>query len=99
MSSDSILVLNGKEEKDIAMLIKISRKAICADRADTNAYHCSLFKQYFMFVIFNQMTSGLFRFIAALGRNMIIASTFGSFSLLTLNALGGMILSRGIFCG
>ncbi|KAJ6428300.1 hypothetical protein OIU84_023678 [Salix udensis] len=40
------------------------------------------------------MASALFRFIAAAGRNMIVANTFGSFALLTLFALGGFILSR-----
>ncbi|XP_020209924.2 ABC transporter G family member 40-like [Cajanus cajan] len=40
------------------------------------------------------MASGLFRAIAALGRNMIVANTFGSFAVLTLLALGGFILSK-----
>ena len=42
------------------------------------------------------MASALFRFIAALGRNMIVANTFGSFALLILLVLGGFILSRGM---
>lgn len=41
------------------------------------------------------MASGLFRTIAALGRNMIVANTFGSFALLILLTLGGFILSKG----
>jgi hypothetical protein len=41
------------------------------------------------------MASALFRFIAALGRNMIVANTFGSFALLLLFTLGGFILSKG----
>ncbi|XP_050231595.1 pleiotropic drug resistance protein 1-like [Mercurialis annua] len=53
-----------------------------------------LFKQYLVLVLVGQMASGLFRFIAAGGRNMIIANTFGSFALLLLFALGGFILSR-----
>ncbi|KAJ7962916.1 Pleiotropic drug resistance ABC transporter [Quillaja saponaria] len=53
-----------------------------------------LFKQYFVLILVNQTASGLFRFIAALGRNMIVANTFGSFSLLLLFALGGFILSK-----
>ncbi|XP_048139356.1 pleiotropic drug resistance protein 1-like [Rhodamnia argentea] len=53
-----------------------------------------LFKQYLLLVVVNQTASGLFRLIAALGRNLIIASTFGSFALLTLFALGGVVLSR-----
>ncbi|XP_030545028.1 pleiotropic drug resistance protein 1-like [Rhodamnia argentea] len=53
-----------------------------------------LFKQYLLLVFVNQMASGLFRLIAALGRNMIVANTFGSFALLALFALGGVVLSR-----
>ncbi|KAI3789672.1 hypothetical protein L2E82_02474 [Cichorium intybus] len=52
------------------------------------------FKQYLLLLLVNQMASGLFRFIAAMGRNMIVASTFGSFALLILFALGGFVLSR-----
>jgi ABC-type multidrug transport system permease subunit len=55
-----------------------------------------LFKQYLLLLLINQMASALFRFIAAAGRNMIVANTFGSFALLALFALGGFILSRGI---
>ena len=43
------------------------------------------------------MASGLFRFIAALGRNMTVANTFGSFGLLVVIVLGGFVLSRGNF--
>ncbi|KAJ9692524.1 hypothetical protein PVL29_011532 [Vitis rotundifolia] len=53
-----------------------------------------LFKQYLLLVLVNQTASALFRFIAAAGRNMIVANTFGSFSLLLLFALGGFVLSR-----
>lgn len=49
-----------------------------------------------LLVLLNQMASGLFRLIGAVGRNMIIANTFGSFALLLLFALGGVVLSRGI---
>ncbi|KAK7325201.1 hypothetical protein VNO77_29359 [Canavalia gladiata] len=52
------------------------------------------FKQYLVLLFISQMASGLFRAIAALGRNMIVANTFGSFAVLTLLALGGFILSR-----
>ncbi|KAI3716297.1 hypothetical protein L6452_23534 [Arctium lappa] len=52
------------------------------------------FRQYLLLLLVNQMASGLFRFIAAVGRNMIVASTFGSFALLILFALGGFVLSR-----
>ena len=47
----------------------------------------------------SQMASGLCRFIAAAGRNMITASTYGAFAFLALFALGGFVLSRGIYIG
>ncbi|KAF8016621.1 hypothetical protein BT93_H1981 [Corymbia citriodora subsp. variegata] len=53
-----------------------------------------LFKQYLLLVAINQMASGLFRLIAALGRNLIVANTFGLSVLLALFALGGFVLSR-----
>ncbi|PIA65378.1 hypothetical protein AQUCO_00100686v1 [Aquilegia coerulea] len=53
-----------------------------------------LFRQYLLLLFINQVASGLFRFIAALGRNMIVANTFGSFALLVMLALGGFVLSR-----
>ncbi|XP_022721376.1 pleiotropic drug resistance protein 1-like isoform X2 [Durio zibethinus] len=53
-----------------------------------------LFRQYLVLILVNQMASGLFRFIAASGRNMIVANTFGPFALLVLFALGGFVLSR-----
>ncbi|XP_039117422.1 ABC transporter G family member 35-like isoform X1 [Dioscorea cayenensis subsp. rotundata] len=53
-----------------------------------------LFKQYLLLLCVQQMASALFRFIAALGRNMIVANTFGSFALLVLMVLGGFIISR-----
>ncbi|CAN1121694.1 ABC transporter G family member 40 [Linum perenne] len=53
-----------------------------------------LMRMYILLVAINQMASSLFRFIAATGRNMIVANTFGSFVLLLLFALSGFILSR-----
>ncbi|KAM4100339.1 hypothetical protein ACB094_05G060600 [Castanea mollissima] len=52
------------------------------------------FRTYLLLVLINQMASGLFRFIAATGRTMVVASTFGSFALLLLFALGGFVLSK-----
>ncbi|KAJ6373081.1 hypothetical protein OIU76_027422 [Salix suchowensis] len=52
------------------------------------------FKQYLIFVLTNQMSSGLFRMTGALGRNIIVANTFGSFALLAVLVMGGFILSR-----
>ncbi|XP_010254256.1 PREDICTED: pleiotropic drug resistance protein 1-like [Nelumbo nucifera] len=53
-----------------------------------------LFRQYFLLLLVNQVASALFRFIGSVGRNMIVANTFGSFSLLAVLVLGGFILSR-----
>lgn len=55
-----------------------------------------LFKQYLLLFLVNQMASGLFRLIAALGRNMIVSNTFGSFVMLVYMSLGGFIISRGM---
>ncbi|KAL2332424.1 hypothetical protein Fmac_020005 [Flemingia macrophylla] len=52
------------------------------------------FKQFFLLLLVSQMASGLFRAIGGLCRNMIVAGTFGSFSLLALIALGGFVLSK-----
>ncbi|XP_044485865.1 pleiotropic drug resistance protein 1-like [Mangifera indica] len=52
------------------------------------------FKHYLVLLLINQMSSGMFRTIAAMGRDMIVANTFGSFALLLLFALSGFILSR-----
>ncbi|RDX74835.1 Pleiotropic drug resistance protein 1 [Mucuna pruriens] len=52
------------------------------------------FKHFLVLLLINQMASALFRAIAALGRNMIVANTFGSFAVLTLLSLGGFILSK-----
>nr|CAD1823917.1 unnamed protein product [Ananas comosus var. bracteatus] len=40
------------------------------------------------------MASSLFRFIGGLGRDMVVANTFGSCALLIVMVLGGFILSR-----
>ncbi|RWR83055.1 ABC transporter G family member 36 [Cinnamomum micranthum f. kanehirae] len=53
-----------------------------------------MFKQFLLLLSVSQMASGLFQFMAALGRNMIVANTFGSFALLAIMTRGGFILSR-----
>ncbi|KAK1264631.1 Pleiotropic drug resistance protein TUR2 [Acorus gramineus] len=52
------------------------------------------FRQYLILVLVSQMSSALFRFLGSVGRNMVIASTFGSFAQLVLMVLGGFVLSR-----
>ncbi|KAI9122006.1 hypothetical protein K1719_006695 [Acacia pycnantha] len=53
-----------------------------------------LFRQFLILTLVNQMASGLFRLIAAVGRDMTVALTLGSFSLAILFAMGGFVLSK-----
>ncbi|XP_078428059.1 ABC transporter G family member 39-like isoform X2 [Wolffia australiana] len=53
-----------------------------------------MFRHYVLLVLLSQMAFALFRLIAALGRNMVIASTFGNMAQLVLVVLGGFIISR-----
>ena len=53
------------------------------------------FKHYVLLVLVSQMASGLFRVLAAVGREMVVADTFGSFAQLVLLILGGFLISRG----
>lgn len=52
------------------------------------------FCQLLAFFCVHQMGLSLFRFIAALGRTMVVASTFGTFVLLLVFLLGGFIIAR-----
>ncbi|XP_009343426.2 pleiotropic drug resistance protein 1 [Pyrus x bretschneideri] len=52
------------------------------------------FRQYVLLLLVNQMASALFRFLAAVCRNLVVANTLGSFALLILFTLGGFVLSR-----
>lgn len=52
------------------------------------------FKYMFLLFAMHQMALGLFRMMAALARDMIIANTFGSASLLVLFLLGGFIIPK-----
>ncbi|KAI0515912.1 hypothetical protein KFK09_008582 [Dendrobium nobile] len=52
------------------------------------------FKHYLLLVLISQMASGLFRLLAALGREMVVADTFGSFAQIVLLILGGFLISR-----
>ncbi|XP_057415987.1 ABC transporter G family member 32 isoform X2 [Lotus japonicus] len=51
-------------------------------------------RQFLLYFFLHQMSIGLFRLIGSLGRNMIVANTFGSFAMLVVMALGGYIISR-----
>ncbi|KAL5135187.1 Pleiotropic drug resistance protein 1 [Glycine soja] len=52
------------------------------------------FRQYLVLVLLNQMASALFRFISAVGREMTVALTLGSFILASLVAMSGFVLSK-----
>ncbi|XAR69336.1 Iron-chelate-transporting ATPase [Bertholletia excelsa] len=52
------------------------------------------FRQFVIYFFLHQMSIALFRVMASLGRNLIVANTFGSFAMLVVMALGGFILSR-----
>ncbi|XP_051148620.1 ABC transporter G family member 32 [Andrographis paniculata] len=51
-------------------------------------------RQFLLFFFLHQTSLSLFRLIGSLGRNMIVANTFGSFAMLIVMALGGYIISR-----
>nr|KJB54139.1 hypothetical protein B456_009G022400 [Gossypium raimondii] len=51
-------------------------------------------RQFLLYFCLHQMSIALFRVIGSLGRNMIVANTFGSFAMLVVMALGGYIISR-----
>ncbi|XP_027083196.2 ABC transporter G family member 32 isoform X1 [Coffea arabica] len=51
-------------------------------------------QQFLLYFCMHQMSIALFRVMASLGRNLVVANTFGSFAMLVVMALGGFILSR-----
>ncbi|KAF5193457.1 Pleiotropic drug resistance abc transporter [Thalictrum thalictroides] len=53
-----------------------------------------MLKHFLILLLTGQMASGLFRLVAAVSRDMVIANTFGSFVLLVVMALGGFVMSR-----
>ncbi|XP_027181577.1 pleiotropic drug resistance protein 1-like isoform X1 [Coffea eugenioides] len=52
------------------------------------------FRHFFLLVCINQMASALFRCMAAIGRNIIVANTAGTCALVTVLVLGGFVLSK-----
>ncbi|CAI8614404.1 unnamed protein product [Vicia faba] len=52
------------------------------------------FRQYLVLVLVHQMASGLFKLLAAVGRDMTVALTFGSFTTAILFCMSGFILSK-----
>ncbi|KAK7320707.1 hypothetical protein VNO77_30426 [Canavalia gladiata] len=52
------------------------------------------FKQFLVLLCVSQMASALFRLMAALGRDIVVANTVGIFALLAVTVLGGFVISR-----
>ncbi|KAG9149461.1 hypothetical protein Leryth_022202 [Lithospermum erythrorhizon] len=52
------------------------------------------FRQFLLYFFLHQMSIALFRLMGSLGRNMIVANTFGSFAMLIVMLLGGYVISR-----
>ncbi|KAI5057342.1 hypothetical protein GOP47_0027357 [Adiantum capillus-veneris] len=52
------------------------------------------FSQLFLYFCLSQMALGLFRLIGALGRSMIIASSYGISFLMIIFVLGGFVISK-----
>lgn len=44
----------------------------------------------------HQMALGLFRMMASLARDMVIANTFGSAAILVVFLLGGFVIPKGL---
>ncbi|EFJ13281.1 ATP-binding cassette transporter [Selaginella moellendorffii] len=52
------------------------------------------FRQFLLLFTLHNMAMSGFRFMASLGRTMLVANTFGSFSLVLVFTLGGFVISR-----
>lgn len=71
-------------------IISIDKWRLCI-----NVWECRFLRQFLLYFFLHQMSISLFRLMGSLGRNMIVANTFGSFAMLIVMALGGYIISRG----
>ncbi|KAK7321500.1 hypothetical protein VNO77_32212 [Canavalia gladiata] len=54
------------------------------------------FRYLFLLFVMHQMALGLFRLMAAIARDMVLANTFGSAALLIVFLLGGFIVPKGM---
>ncbi|KAL2317497.1 hypothetical protein Fmac_031373 [Flemingia macrophylla] len=54
------------------------------------------FRYMLILFVMHQMALGLFRMMAAIARDMVLASTYGSASLLIIFLLGGFIIPKGM---
>ncbi|CAI5480135.1 unnamed protein product [Closterium sp. Yama58-4] len=52
------------------------------------------FMQMFLYFLIHQVSISLFRLIGALGRNMVVSATFGSFADILLVLMGGFVIAK-----
>ncbi|WCJ20350.1 ABC transporter G family member 39 [Euphorbia peplus] len=74
---------------EVAMWVSMAYYVIGFDPSFTR-----FLKQLLLLLCTSQMASGLFRLVAVTGRNVVVASTFGSFALLIVVVMGGFVISR-----
>jgi len=53
------------------------------------------FRQFLALFGIHQMALSLFRFVAAVGRTLVVANSLGTLTLLVLFVLGGFIVAKG----
>ena len=49
----------------------------------------------FLFFLLHMTCNSLFRLIGSIGRNKVVASTFGGFAMILLFLLSGFVLAKG----
>ncbi|KAL9320039.1 hypothetical protein ACSQ67_011878 [Phaseolus vulgaris] len=59
-------------------------------------FESMFFRYMLLLLMLHQMALGLFRFMAALARDMVIANTFGSAALMVIFLLGGFIIPKAM---
>ncbi|GLJ25057.1 hypothetical protein SUGI_0479470 [Cryptomeria japonica] len=55
---------------------------------------CRLFRQFLLYFCVNQFGLALLHLLASLGQTMVVAFTYGSFSMVVIFFVGGFVLSR-----
>ncbi len=53
------------------------------------------FRYMLLLSLMHHMSIGLFRFLGAFGRSMVIANTMGAFTILITFLLGGFVIAKG----
>ncbi|CAI7919217.1 unnamed protein product, partial [Closterium sp. NIES-54] len=57
--------------------------------------HCRFGMQMLLFFLIHQVSISLFRLIGAVGRNMVVSTTFGSFADILFVLMGGFVIAKG----